>query len=634
MPAIDRTPPEYREGVRQLLAGNGAEAVALLEPLSLRFPRQLDLWDHLAAALTLEGKCELAEAAFQKAFALGADFPETWHNAARNAQRWGRGDLQLVYARHMLDGQQTTRCEGLLQTADALRRQGRVVEAHAACRQLMSEQSDEPGVARAVARVLIELRQPDEALEICDTALQTNPDHPGLQITKVEALMAKGDLSGGIAFANYLIARQADNLDALSALCFYYQYLPEMSVAARKQHAQRYGALVSQQVRPFTTWDNPPTPNRPLKLGFISGDLRDHPIAYFTRSWLEHLSTESHQVTVYDTLDKADDITRQIRSVVKQWHVVKELSNDQLIELIRADGIDILIDLHGHTTGHRLVAMAHRPAPVQLTYTGYLGTTGVPGIDYVLADPYCIPADATPTAEDEFTETVWRLPGSYYCFSAHEKSFELGPLPALHHGFITFACLNKPDKINDHVLKLWGKLIAAVPNSRLVLRGALFGIPSFREQFKSRMALCGLDHGRVTLLTPAPPGQYLTIYRWIDIALDTFPYAGGTTTAEALWSGVPVLAMKGDRMIWRMANSILHYAGMDDWVAEDADDYIRIGQAKAADLNALAALRERQRLQILDSPLLDASAFARRFEEAVRGMWRRWCERIVSSNGK
>ena len=399
-----------------------------------------------------------------------------------------------------------------------------------------------------------------------------------------------------------------------------------MSVIARKQHAQRFGQAIAQRVVPFTAWDNSPDPDRPLKLGLLSGDLKDHPIAYFTRSWLEKLDTASLHVTVYDTLDKPDEITRHFQSVVAQWRVVSELSDEQLLELIRADGIDVLVDLHGHTTGQRLLAIAHKPAPVQLTYIGFLGSTGTPGIDYVLADPYCIPMDAQPPAEDEFTETVWRLPGSYYCFSAHEKSFDLGPLPALHNGYITFGCLNKPDKINQRVLELWARLLNALPKSRLILRGALFGIPSFREQFKSRMTACGLDDGRVTLLTPAPPGQYLNIYRWIDIALDTFPYAGGTTTAEALWSGVPVLALKGDRMIWRMAHSMLHYAGMDDWVADNADEFVRLGQAKAADLAALVTLREQQRQQILDSPLLDAQACARQFEAAVRGMWQRWCD--------
>jgi predicted O-linked N-acetylglucosamine transferase (SPINDLY family) len=299
---------------------------------------------------------------------------------------------------------------------------------------------------------------------------------------------------------------------------------------------------------------------------------------------------------------------------------VTGLTTRQLGEQIRQLGIDILIDLHGHTTGHRLDVMALKPAPVQLTWLGFLGTTGLSTIDYVLADRVSVPE----SAEGEFTEQVWRLP-HYYCFDEPDIALPVAPPPMLRNGFITFGSFNKPNKLNDRVLALWSQLLRDIPGSRLLIKGKGLNVPEFRQQFQRRLLIQGFDLDRVILEGPAPRQQFLATYQHIDIALDTFPYAGATTIVEALWCGVPVLSLKGDRMVWRMAESILSQAGFSQWVAPGEAQFIALARTLAADPAGLASQRQQQRQQLLQSPLFDRVRYAEDLADALRGMWRAYC---------
>jgi predicted O-linked N-acetylglucosamine transferase (SPINDLY family) len=264
--------------------------------------------------------------------------------------------------------------------------------------------------------------------------------------------------------------------------------------------------------------------------------------------------------------------------------------------------------------------MALKPAPVQLTWLGFLGTTGLPTIDYVLADRISVPE----SAEGEFTEQVWRLP-HYYCFDEPDIALPVTPPPVLRNGFITFGSLNKPNKLNDRVLALWAQLLRDIPRSRLLIKGNGLNVPEFRQQFQRRLLIQGFDLERVTLEGPAPRQQFLATFQNIDIALDTFPYAGATTIVEALWCGLPVLSLRGDRMVWRMAESILNQAGFPHWVAPDEAHFIELARTLAADPEYLASQRQQQRQQLLESSLFDRVRYAEDLADALRGMWRAYC---------
>jgi predicted O-linked N-acetylglucosamine transferase (SPINDLY family) len=283
--------------------------------------------------------------------------------------------------------------------------------------------------------------------------------------------------------------------------------------------------------------------------------------------------------------------------------------------------IDILIDLSGHTGDNRLPMFAWKPAPVQVTWLGYFATTGVAAIDYLIADPWTLPK----SEESSFSETIWRVPETRLCFTPPAILLNVTPPPMLVNGHITFGCFNNLTKMNEQVVALWARILAAVPNSRLYLKARALGEVAVQQSVMKRFAEHGIDPQRLTLETYVPRANYLEAYNQIDIALDPFPYTGGTTTVEALWMGVPVLTLAGKQFLARQGVGLLMNAGLPEWVASDQDDYLSRAIAHASDMQRLASLRAGLRQQVLASPIFDASRFARYFEAALRGMWEKWC---------
>jgi predicted O-linked N-acetylglucosamine transferase (SPINDLY family) len=265
---------------------------------------------------------------------------------------------------------------------------------------------------------------------------------------------------------------------------------------------------------------------------------------------------------------------------------------------------------------------AWKPAPVQASWLGYFATTGVAAIDYLIADPWTLP----PSEDAHFTEQIWRLPETRLCFTPPEADVAVSPLPALTNGHVTFGCFNNLTKMNDGVVALWSRVLQAVPGSRLRLKAKQLDEASVRASVLERFAAQGIGAERLVLEGRSRRADYLASYGQVDIGLDPFPFTGGTTSAESLWMGVPVLTLAGDRLVSRQGVGLMMNAGLADWVALDADDYVARAVAHAADLPRLAALRSGLRQQVQASPIFDAQRFAPLFEAVLRGMWRRWCE--------
>jgi len=280
----------------------------------------------------------------------------------------------------------------------------------------------------------------------------------------------------------------------------------------------------------------------------------------------------------------------------------------------------VLIDLSGHTKHNRLPVFAWKPAPVQVTWLGLPATSGVAEMDYVLGDPWAIPEQC----EDQFTEAVWRMPDSYLCLTIPASPIQVAPLPALVSGHVTFGSFNNLTKMNDSVVAVWARILTSVPNSRLLLKAKQLSDAAVCTQTLQRFAAHGIAPERMQLQgILASRNEHLATYNKVDIALDTFPYPGVTTSVEALWMGVPVLSMQGDRFLSCTASSIAHNAGLAEWIAAGQDDYVAKAVRYASDLPRLAVLRAGLRQQVLASPLFDAPRFARHFEEALWGMWQR-----------
>jgi protein O-GlcNAc transferase len=350
----------------------------------------------------------------------------------------------------------------------------------------------------------------------------------------------------------------------------------------------------------------------------VSGDLYQHVVGFFLEGLLSHLDPARIELIAYPAHHKEDELTARIKPFFSAWKPLVGLSDEDAARLIHADGVHVLLDLSGHTAHNRLPVFAWKPAPVQATWLGLPATTGVAQIDYVLGDPHAIPAEY----DSHFTETVWRLPESYLCLTVPASPVKVGPLPALSAGQVTFGSFNNLTKMNDAVVAVWARILQSVPGSRLLLKTKQLSEPAVCDKTLQRFAACGIAPERLLLSkTVVSRDDHLAAYNKVDIALDTFPYPGVTTSAEALWMGVPVLSLQGDRFLSRTAGSIAHNAGLPDWVAADEDDYVAKAVAFSTDLQRLAKLRAGLRQQVLASPLFDAPRFARNFEDALWGMW-------------
>jgi predicted O-linked N-acetylglucosamine transferase (SPINDLY family) len=313
-------------------------------------------------------------------------------------------------------------------------------------------------------------------------------------------------------------------------------------------------------------------------------------------------------------------MTPQLRQHTDHWRSIVGLSDEQVAELIRQDQIDVMVDLTLHAARNRLLVFARKPAPVQVTYLAYAGTSGLSTMDYRLTDPFMDPAGVN---DAHYAEHSFRLPKTYWCYAPTCPEIPVGPLRALAGGGVTFGSLNNFSKINPSVLELWIKILHAVPGSRLVLH-AHEG--SHRQRVLDLMARAGITPERLSFAGRRSIADYYRGYHEIDIALDPFPFAGGTTSCDALWMGVPLVSLCGQTAVARAGLSLLSNVGLPELVAHTAEDYVRIAAELAGDLPRLAELRATLRARMEQSPLMDAPAFARDIEAAYRTMWRTWCE--------
>jgi len=299
------------------------------------------------------------------------------------------------------------------------------------------------------------------------------------------------------------------------------------------------------------------------------------------------------------------------------WKPIYGKTDEAAANMIYADGVHILLDLSGHTANNRLPMFGYKPSPVQVSWLGYFATTGLNEMDYLIGDPHVTP----PGDDDQFTEKVWRLPETRWCFTPPDVDIEVSEPPAVNHGYVTFGCFNNAEKVNDEVVALWAKVLEAIPNSCLLLKAKQFHDQMVRESIIQQFAALGINSKRISLEEFEDRQKYFAAYSKIDIALDLFPFTGGTTSVESLWMGVPLVTLAGDSLISRQGVGVLMNAGLSDWVAADEEEYVAKAVLFASDLDKLASLRAGLRSQVLASPLFDAPRFARNIENALWAMW-------------
>lgn len=546
-------------------------------------PDMADAHNNLGITLNEQIRYAEAESSYIQALKLNPVFTNAFMNLAKNfSDQEKYTQAEVAYRKALeIDPKHTLSLTGL---GLALHLQRKEEEAKAVLEQVLELDSQLPEALNTLGNVHKELGNTQIALDYYRKAIDIKPEFT-------------------FVYSNMLL------------IAGYHAKLPPEQLL---QDAKQYGTYVSAQVKNrYKTWlCQLPNEKIKLRIGFVSGDLKRHAVAFFLEGLLRHFDKSKIELIAYTTQPKEDEVTSLIKPQFIKWQAIYGKSDKDAAEIIYQDAPHILFDLSGHTAYNRLPMFAYKPAPIQVTWAGYPATTGMTEMDYILADPYLVPIGQ----EQPFVEQVWRLPEVAGCFAPLVEDIPVATLPAMQNGYITFGCFNNLVKMSDDVVAVWSQILQSVPNSKLYLQTRQLSEQSVVRQTYERYAANGIGPERLILEGVTPRVDYFKSYNKIDIALDPFPCPGGTTTADTLWMSVPVLTMKGRDFWSRLGESLSHNVGLPNWIAEDTEDYIRKAAAFAEDKNYLAELRRELRDTVMASPLFDAERFTKHFEAAMREM--------------
>jgi predicted O-linked N-acetylglucosamine transferase (SPINDLY family) len=504
---------------------------------------------------------------------------------------------------------------------------GRLDEAVTSFHKALNIQPDYAEAHSNLGFVLQKLGKLDEAVTSFHKALNIQPDYAEAHSNLGIALQKLGKLDEAVTSHHKAIAIKPDLAEAHSNLQMTALYKNGMTVKFLKDmHAEWDESFGYPLRKEWRKHKNQRDMEKRLRIGFVSSDFGRHPVGYFLVRLLENKPQNEVEFICYSNRTP-DDMTERLKNAADGWADTHGMANEILAERIRSDGIDILIDLSGHSAKNRLLVFARKPAPVQVSWgIGYPGTTGLKAIDCLLVDIH-----HAPKSEDHlYLEKTIRMPDSMFCYDPPDYAPSVGPLPAKHNGFITFGSFNNPAKLNDEVMAAWTKILEAAPGSRLLLKYRGIGNYRNRQRLLSPLETSGLDSSRLILEDQSPHQDLLSRYNEMDIALDTFPYSGGLTTCEALWMGVPVITVPGKTFAGRHSLSHLSTVGLSEFVARDVSHYVDLAVELAKDPSHMANLRSQLRDRMAKSPLCDGPRFARHFADEMRKVWHVWCENGVA----
>jgi protein O-GlcNAc transferase len=635
-------------------AGRLAEAEQIYRQILAAVPQNFAVLQNLAGIVQQTGRLEDAIQLFREAVSLNPTSAEAYSNLANALNTNGRLDDSISACRQAISlNPNFAEAHGNL--GNALRIKGDLDESISASRRAIELKPNSPQAHNNLGAALAGKGQFDEAIDAFRQALALRPDFPGAMNNLANALREAGQYDESISLYRSAIALAPDQADAHNNLAIVLGDLglPDQSLAAHRrsvqlkndssdyhcnllfelnyQHAPDAREIFNAHRAWAERFASPPTaeitshpndrdPGRTLRIGYVSADFARHSVAYFLIPLLEHHDHQAVEIFCYSNVTRPDDFTQRIQRSAAVWRDITAASDEAAAQTVRADRIDILVDLSGHTAGRRPLIFARKPAPIQITYLGYPNTTGMTAIDYRLTDSLADPPGLTHHLN---TEKLWRLPTCAWCYQPPDDSPVIRPRP---EGPITFGCFNALAKINPHLTALWADLLKKTPNSRLFLKSSGISALSSQRRLISEFNQLGIPAERIELQGRTSDSiQHLDLYNRVDVALDTYPYHGTTTTCEALWMGVPVVTLAGQNHLSRVGVSLLANIGLPDLIADSESDYIRIAVSLANDPARLSHFRTTLRAQIQSSPLMDAPRFAADIESAYRQMWRIYC---------
>ena len=575
---------------------------------------------NLGSVLKDLGHPEQAIAAYQGAIGLNPDFADARSNLGNVLLTLGRLN-EAVEAYESAIRLKPDFAMAHSNLGSALRDLGRLDDSVAAFNAAIRLNPDLAMAHANLGNLLKDLGRPDSAVDAYGNAIRLQPNLAEAHYNLGSALEELGRPLDAVAAYDAAIRARPRFPEAHSNLLMTLHYQLGITSKAIFQAARRFAEQVERkQDRKFAVAQDP---ERRLRIGYVSADFKRHPVGYLLSGVLAHRDRSSQEIFCYSNSPREDDLTAQLRANADQWRSITGLSDEAAAEMIAEDGVDVLVDLSGHTALNRLPMFALKPAPLQVSWLGYFGTTGLGAMDYVLADRFVAPETSAP----HFTETIWRLPDSYMCFAPPDM--ELPDVARSSTGVepITFGSFNNHAKTSDLALSLWSRILAKAAGSRLLLKTKALEDEKTRERVWRRFAEHGIERARIVLEGASPRAELLASYNRIDVALDPTPYGGGVTTAEALLMGAPVVTLRGETWVGRVTESILTTTGLPELVATTPEAYVEIAAALANDRPRLQGLQAGLRAKVMASAFCDGPGFAHDVEEAYRGMWRQWCAR-------
>lgn len=497
----------------------------------------------------------------------------------------------------------------------------RLEDAEKQFRKALELEPENASIMELLAATLIHRQNYQEARIYCDKAIRLKPKFANVYGHYGSLMMAAGKPYEGIEYVRKALSLKRINT-LHSSLLFLLNLVPTASQCDIYQESMRWGKIfTSRFAHAMRGHFNTPHPHRRLRIGYVSGDFRQHPVGYHLRPVLAAHDKDEFDIFLYNAFPNCDAITEEFAGYVDCYRDISLKPDEKVESLIRKDGIDILVDLAGHTGFNRLMLFARRPAPVQISWLGYFNTTGMAAMDYFISDAITSPATDDPC----FVEKIIRLPDIRFCYEPLSYAPDVAPLPSEKNNYVTFGSFNAIHKMIPEVLELWAHVVQAVPNSRLLLKSKSFRDEEIKSDFQKRFAALGIAKERLELRPSSPHHEMLAEYGDMDISLDTFPYNGGATTCEAIWMGVPVITLKGSTPIGRQTAAYLNTFGHTEWIATTPDEYVKIARLVASDPAKLARIRAGLRAEMATSPLCDRYAFTRDLESLYRNVWEKWC---------
>jgi predicted O-linked N-acetylglucosamine transferase (SPINDLY family) len=631
-PAIDafraalQIAPDYPEALNNLgnalqQTGQPRDAIPLYQralKLQPGFSRALN---GLGNAFQMVGEFDQAMDCYNRALALSPNIPEIYNNLGNVHYLRGQWDAAIEVYRKAVE-LRTDYPDVFYNLGNALQMKGELAQAINNYRQALALRPNYPEALNNLGNTLRRENRLEDAIDCFQNALALRPDFVDSLNNLASAFKDLGELDRAIETFDRALAIEANSpaiaSNRIYALTFHPRYDAAALLAEHKKWNQRYAQPLKASI---IVHENDFGEDRRLRVGYISPDFRGHVIGQNLLPLLREHDHKKFEIFCYANVLRSDLVTAKFQSYADAWRNIVGVENDKAAEIIRRDKIDILVDLSLHMANNRMLVFARKPAPVQITFGGYPGTTGLETIDARLSDPYLDP----PELDGFYSEKTVRIADSFWCYDPEAMDVATapppGPLPALQRGYVTFGCLNNFCKINDGVLELWARVLREVPESRLLLL-APEGKP--RQSVAGKMWQEGIDASRVEFVIFQPRKEYLETYQQIDLGLDTLPYNGHTTSLDSLWMGVPVISLIGKTVVGRAGWSQLCNLNLKELAAQTPEQFVKIAADLATDLPRLAELRANLRKRMQESPLTDAPRFARNIESVYENIWQQW----------